>query len=171
MSTPTSQSLPSASITAANTLTTLLATSPPSNTTTSSSTLTTDLAFLATRLQQFSQHYHQLVEWIDTAPIQSPTLKDQLDKTVPGIEQAVERIVSEVGALKAIGGVDGGVVKAWIGDLAGLSRGVIFGTQILSVDGAEEQETRLDHDEARELFAEARNSTGRVLGGAGLVLN
>lgn len=38
-------------------------------------------------------------------------------------------------------------------------------------DTAEEQERRLDHDEARELFAEARNAAGRVLGSVGLVLN
>ncbi|KAK0657972.1 hypothetical protein B0T16DRAFT_453383 [Cercophora newfieldiana] len=120
------------------------------------STTPAKLAFLSTRLQQLSQHAHQLGEALLDAKAVAGSLQAGLSEVLPEADADVGRLAESVGKVKGEdvegGRIDEGSVDGWVEVMAAVSRVVIFATQILTIDNEAEQERRMDHEEAKELF-------------------
>ncbi|KAK0631307.1 hypothetical protein B0T14DRAFT_489889 [Immersiella caudata] len=114
------------------------------------------LAFVSTRLQQLTQHAHQLGEVLLDAKAVAKPLQAGLSAILPEADADVGKLAGSVERLRGEdvkeGRVDRGAVEGWIGVLASYSRVVIFTTQILTIDDEAEQERRMEHEEAKELF-------------------
>jgi len=101
------------------------------------STPSEKLAFVSTRLQQLTQHAHQLGEVLLDAKAVAKPLQAGLSAILPEADADVGKLAGNVERLRGEdvkeGRVDGGAVEGWIEVLASYSRVVIFATQILTM--------------------------------------
>ncbi|KAK1752753.1 hypothetical protein QBC47DRAFT_463271 [Echria macrotheca] len=127
-----------------------------------------NLRFIQIRLQQFAFHSGGLLQLLEEAGSLSQKLLDAVVDVCDPCNDAMDKIVTQLEKIEPEVGVadsriDLDVLSQYEDLIAAGSKAVIFLAQLTSIDAEEEQESKLDNPEAKQLFDAAKEASRNVL--------